>query len=106
MNRSLSCKANEELPLDKIANVYLLDGESCNEDGIANPFRMDRGIGEDVLTLSYNPKEAYNMEPPILLHDNIPPGERTPLQPFVGLGIISGLYSTSVSIVNNPRHVH
>ena len=65
---------------------------------------MDRGIGEDVLTLSYNPQDgtmhgSYNMEPPILLCKEIPPGVRGPLLPFVGLYYPS---SASITIVNNP----
>ena len=87
-----------------MAHVLLRHGVSFDKHGTVNPLRMDRGIGEDVLTLSYNPKEgtmhgAYNMEPAILLHDNIPPGKRGPLQPFVALGD----RSSTVTIVNNPH---
>ena len=65
---------------------------------------MGREIGDDTLTLMYNPSlgtlhGAYNLEPAILLRKEIPIGVNAPLQPFIG----SGTVGTSITVVNNPR---
>lgn len=58
----------------------------------------------DTLTLIYNPTAgtlhgAFYLEPAILLRNNIPPGDRAPLQPFVAF-----LESDeTITIVERPR---
>ena len=65
---------------------------------------MGRPIGNDILTLIYNPAAAtihgaYNREPEILLIKNIVEHD-PPMQPFVCLCDIHA----SATMVPNPRH--
>ena len=87
---------------DTLACVYF-DGKIAGKHGkiVSN---MDRAMGDDTLTLTYNPcagtmHGAYNLEPAILLLQAIPRGNPTPLRPFVGL-MSGGSFAT---IVNRPH---
>ena len=104
---TVSCDARGEGVLGfRNTQSYLycqLRGETFSGPGI-HVANMGRPIGNDVLTLIYNPAAgtmhgAYNREPEILLVKNITARD-PPLQPFVGL---YGMDSTA-SMVPNPRH--
>ena len=87
---------------DTLACVFF-DGLIAGKLGKA-VINMDRAMGDDTLTLSYNPRAgtmhgAYNLEPAILLLEAIPRGNPTPLRPFVGL-MYGGSFAT---IVNRPN---
>ena len=65
---------------------------------------MGRPLGTDTLTLMYNPNKgtlhgAYNLEPGILLRDNIPASPYSPMQPFFAAAKVGA----SVTFVANPR---
>ena len=92
-------------------NIHTTDSRHyCHSNGhtftttgtrVAN---MDRPIGNDILTLIYNPATgtmhgAYNREPEILLIKNITAYD-PPLLPFVGLYDIGA----TATMVPNPRH--
>ena len=96
-------RGNDSNTWKSIASVPLGGGAAIGGAG-TNVTEMGRGIGTDTLTIIYNPSAgtihgAYNREPAILLHKDIPSGQNAPLQPFVA----SIMVGTSIMIVNNPR---